>query len=438
MVDSLISVRWNNIRKEVILPVDFDDFKQSCKDEFGFTDGQLDELKFKYKDSDSKEDNVFIELEDKLDYENILEIGDLNETYIVIYLMQPPMPNPKSPIVSFSNPMYVSGISNQELNFKVEEIKNILIQNNKESIKRIKQMKEELNKSIWEIKAESIDAMYQIKEEIIDKIENVFGSHLKTEQKMKKSEKKIDETNFIPQHSNSMTQESKIIHKDIKCDQCSQILFSGYRYICHICPDYNLCQDCYDERTHEHLFNVAKDSYNMPKVEVKQGFEQSKPSTDKKIINLDKTDGNINNTLDTNNQKHVITRKRDFNNFRSHTRDNQKQYNSFEMNKNSKYNLNNQIDEEAQNSSLNKNKKLNKTQENNLVINNENENEEDDKNNVENDDDIDYESLYEEIDEELNFSNAMSKAEVIALLKKHKGDKKKAFEEYIYLNLDPN
>jgi len=40
------------------------------------------------------------------------------------------------------------------------------------------------------------------------------------------------------------------IHQGVSCDSCRKINFSGRRYKCLICNDFDLCSTCYDKKAH--------------------------------------------------------------------------------------------------------------------------------------------------------------------------------------------
>ena len=52
------------------------------------------------------------------------------------------------------------------------------------------------------------------------------------------------------------SQNSNIVHKGIKCNQCGKTNIIGIRYKCSTCPNYNLCESCEEDSTHDedHIF----------------------------------------------------------------------------------------------------------------------------------------------------------------------------------------
>ena len=57
-------------------------------------------------------------------------------------------------------------------------------------------------------------------------------------------------------HKNTKYCQRGIVHRDIRCEGCGLDPFVGYRYMCTICDDYNLCENCEEElaRKHNHPF----------------------------------------------------------------------------------------------------------------------------------------------------------------------------------------
>ena len=57
-------------------------------------------------------------------------------------------------------------------------------------------------------------------------------------------------------HKNTKYCSRLIGHKGIRCEGCGLDPFVGYRYMCAICDDYNLCENCEEEigKKHHHPF----------------------------------------------------------------------------------------------------------------------------------------------------------------------------------------
>ena len=59
---------------------------------------------------------------------------------------------------------------------------------------------------------------------------------------------------------------NKIVHKNIECDGCGMHPLIGIRYKCKTCPDFDYCENCYENKPHSHEFN---------KIEVPVDYESS-------------------------------------------------------------------------------------------------------------------------------------------------------------------
>ena len=57
-------------------------------------------------------------------------------------------------------------------------------------------------------------------------------------------------------HKNTKYCSRLIGHKGIRCEGCGLDPFVGYRYMCAICDDYNLCENCEENfgKKHRHPF----------------------------------------------------------------------------------------------------------------------------------------------------------------------------------------
>lgn len=405
MVDSEISVHCNKQIQEVTLTKDLEEFKLDCQETFNLTDKQLEEMNMKYKDPD--EETGFIRIDDQEDYETLLENEDFSDIFLVIEIIVKP------PIKQITKSTFLPGVS--EINDeKLVDLKRSIIDNQTEGIKSIKKMKEESNNSINDIKGESTNYMNQMKDTILNEIRILFDKqqttiieHLNTKLKMFEIQKsKTGNLQSIKTNSSI----SNIIHEDIVCNECNDDSFSGHRYMCHKCSDYNLCQNCFEKKDHEHLLYVIKDSTKMP-MEILKKVKKSKTGTSKA------------NQVVENDQNEVKTKQSRLNNSGLKTNLSMEKPNENNFaNKNLSIQVNEDIvfmSEFEENNNVFKNKEK--------IIKNDN------QGGVQTDeeDDIDYEKLYKEIDEEYNVSNSMVKQEVIKLLKLHKGDVNKVVETII-------
>ena len=78
----------------------------------------------------------------------------------------------------------------------------------------------------------------------------------------------------------------KDTHHGIKCNQCKKEPIVGFRYKCHICDDYNLCEICEQKNseTQEHNHNFIKIRKSEKKEEIKP--KENKPP--EKVIDINK------------------------------------------------------------------------------------------------------------------------------------------------------
>ena len=60
---------------------------------------------------------------------------------------------------------------------------------------------------------------------------------------------------------------SNIVHKGIKCNQCGKKDIIGIRYKCSTCPNYNLCENCEEDSTHDenHIFVKIREPVSAEK-----------------------------------------------------------------------------------------------------------------------------------------------------------------------------
>jgi hypothetical protein len=70
---------------------------------------------------------------------------------------------------------------------------------------------------------------------------------------------------------------SNIVHKGIKCNQCGKKDIIGIRYKCSTCPNYNLCEDCEEDSTHDedHIFVKIREPVPAEK-QLEEKITQSK------------------------------------------------------------------------------------------------------------------------------------------------------------------
>ena len=64
-----------------------------------------------------------------------------------------------------------------------------------------------------------------------------------------------------PGHKNTKFCQRGIVHRDIRCERCGLEPLVGYRFMCTICDDYNLCENCEEESGKRHNHPFIKVSY---------------------------------------------------------------------------------------------------------------------------------------------------------------------------------
>ena len=74
----------------------------------------------------------------------------------------------------------------------------------------------------------------------------------------------IKNSQLISPNQNS---NSNIVHKGIKCNQCGKKDIIGIRYKCSTCPNYNLCENCEEDSTHDenHIFVKIREPVSVEK-----------------------------------------------------------------------------------------------------------------------------------------------------------------------------
>ena len=68
-------------------------------------------------------------------------------------------------------------------------------------------------------------------------------------------ESKIDTlTDMVKELKNNLnsTSSSSYSHSGVHCDMCCKKDIVGFRYKCVVCPDYDLCHDCWTRKRHDH------------------------------------------------------------------------------------------------------------------------------------------------------------------------------------------
>ena len=63
-------------------------------------------------------------------------------------------------------------------------------------------------------------------------------------------------------HKNTKYCQRGLVHSDIRCEGCGLYPFVGYRYMCTICDDYNLCENCEERLATRHNHPFMKVTYS--------------------------------------------------------------------------------------------------------------------------------------------------------------------------------
>jgi len=81
----------------------------------------------------------------------------------------------------------------------------------------------------------------------------------------------------LNQVSNNFNSSNEQVHRWVRCDGCSSKPIVGNRYKCTVCPNFDFCQNCKDNKKHDHPFNkIEKDQRNcknFSRCGWKEGFE---------------------------------------------------------------------------------------------------------------------------------------------------------------------
>ncbi len=81
---------------------------------------------------------------------------------------------------------------------------------------------------------------------------------------------------FIKKQSSVNSINNNIIHYDINCSKCKQLI-EGIRYKCSFCVNYNLCSKCEESNEHEHdFFKIKKNENKQREKEVNEMVKKLK------------------------------------------------------------------------------------------------------------------------------------------------------------------
>ena len=62
-------------------------------------------------------------------------------------------------------------------------------------------------------------------------------------------------------HKNTKYCQRGIVHRNIRCESCGLEPLVGWRYMCTICDDFNLCENCEEEKATKHGHPFIKVTY---------------------------------------------------------------------------------------------------------------------------------------------------------------------------------
>ncbi len=71
-------------------------------------------------------------------------------------------------------------------------------------------------------------------------------------------ENKIDILTAMVQELKNNKTHSNAVHSGVHCDMCKKQNIVGLRYKCVVCPDYDLCEECWNTKRKEHTVHVQK------------------------------------------------------------------------------------------------------------------------------------------------------------------------------------
>ena len=81
---------------------------------------------------------------------------------------------------------------------------------------------------------------------------------------------------FIKKQSSVNSINNNIIHYDINCSNCKQLI-EGIRYKCSVCDNYNLCSKCEESNEHKHdFFKIKKNENKQREKEVNEMVKKLK------------------------------------------------------------------------------------------------------------------------------------------------------------------
>ena len=171
-------------------------------------------------------------------------------------------------------------VEKNSINIKKKKIPDYQLESSnicfESSIKpKIKEIKIEKEKEDEELNEEE-DKELTEEEKIKKNLRLMVRSKLKNLEKNIISElcNDIKNSQLISPNQNN---NSNIVHKGIKCNQCGKNNIIGIRYKCSTCPNYNLCEDCEEDSTHDedHIFVKIREPVPAEK-QLEEKITQSK------------------------------------------------------------------------------------------------------------------------------------------------------------------
>ena len=137
------------------------------------------------------------------------------------------------------------------------------IKDNKELNEIINEkIEESINKIINDKKLSKVD-----EKAINDNINKIKKGINKSKNNIENHENKNNENNnqksmmnILPKYNEINLSLVKGVHYGVKCDKCGVLPIIGYRYKCHVCKNYDLCQNCEEinSQTGEHPHELIK------------------------------------------------------------------------------------------------------------------------------------------------------------------------------------